>query len=65
MPRPVRRPNWNTVRYMISTIQYGGRITDDYDRLLMDTYADCFYHPVGTSLWAGRLGLGGIWQQLG
>ena len=32
------------VRYMISSIQYGGRITDDFDQLLMDTFADKYFH---------------------
>ena len=33
------------VRYMISSIQYGGRITDDFDQLLMDTYVEKYFHP--------------------
>lgn len=37
-------PTWETVRYMVSEIQYGGRITDDFDQLLMDTYAEKFFH---------------------
>lgn len=37
-------PTWDTVRYMISAIQYGGRITDDFDQLLMDTYATKYFH---------------------
>ncbi|MEW5318622.1 MAG: hypothetical protein WDW38_009830 [Sanguina aurantia] len=36
-------PTWETVRYMISIIQYGGRITDDFDQLLMDTYAEKYF----------------------
>ena len=36
-------PTWATVRYMISSIQYGGRITDDFDQLLMDTYANKYF----------------------
>ncbi|KAK9865923.1 hypothetical protein WJX84_001850 [Apatococcus fuscideae] len=39
------QPTWETVRYMISAIQYGGRITDDFDQLLMDTYAEKYFHP--------------------
>eukprot|EP00879_Flechtneria_rotunda_P016890 GHRR01017680.1.p2 GENE.GHRR01017680.1~~GHRR01017680.1.p2 ORF type:complete len:364 (+),score=128.91 GHRR01017680.1:649-1740(+) len=38
------QPTWETVRYMISVIQYGGRITDDFDQLLMDTYAEKYFH---------------------
>lgn len=30
-------------RYMVSVIQYGGRITDDFDQLLMDTYAEKYF----------------------
>ena len=37
-------PTWETVRYMVSEIQYGGRITDDFDQLLMDTYAEKYFH---------------------
>ena len=37
-------PNWSTIRYMVSTIQYGGRITDGFDQLLMDTYADKYFN---------------------
>jgi dynein heavy chain len=29
---------------MISQIQYGGRITDAMDELLMDTYAEKYFH---------------------
>ena len=38
---------WGTIRFMISQVQYGGRITDDLDRVLMDTYcASYFQQPV-------------------
>jgi hypothetical protein len=29
---------------MVSVIQYGGRITDDFDQLLMDTFAEKYFH---------------------
>ena len=37
-------PTWATVQYMVSAIQYGGRITDDFDQLLMDTYTAKFFN---------------------
>ena len=30
--------------YMVSSIQYGGRITDGFDELLMDTYAGKYFN---------------------
>jgi len=48
---------WSTVRYMISEIQYGGRITDDWDRRQMNTFAEKFFAQpslvVGNSLHEG------------
>ena len=38
-----REVTWSTVRYMVAEIQYGGRITDDWDRTLMLTYAERFF----------------------
>lgn len=38
------QPTWETVRYMISVIQYGGRITDEFDELLMNTYAEKYFY---------------------
>ena len=37
-------PTWPTVTYMISSIQYGGSITDGFDELLMDTYAAKYFN---------------------
>merc|ERR1712070_1090733 len=36
---------WITIKYMIADVQYGGRITDDLDRVLMATYADAYFNP--------------------
>ena len=43
------QPTWETVRYMVAQIQYGGRITDDIDQLLMNTYADKYFNQVDHS----------------
>ena len=39
-------PGWDTIKYMIAVVQYGGRITDEYDKLLMDTIAERYFQQV-------------------
>lgn len=40
--RRASSPDWSTLQYMISAIQYGGRITDERDKAIMDAYAEKF-----------------------
>eukprot|EP00698_Gefionella_okellyi_P018829 TRINITY_DN568_c0_g1_i2.p1 TRINITY_DN568_c0_g1~~TRINITY_DN568_c0_g1_i2.p1 ORF type:complete len:4478 (+),score=1217.70 TRINITY_DN568_c0_g1_i2:54-13487(+) len=35
--------SWPTIRYMLCDVQYGGRVTDDYDRRLLSSYGNFWF----------------------
>merc|ERR1712078_318111 len=41
--------SWSTLQYMVSEVQYGGKITDSVDRRMFNTYAEELLLPPGES----------------
>lgn len=38
-----KSPPWDAIRFLISDVTYGGRVTDDWDRRLLNVYATSFF----------------------
>ena len=55
-PAVVKTPPWDAIRYLISEVTYGGRVTDDWDRRLLNVYALEYFNQAVISEDKHRLG---------
>ncbi|OHS94615.1 Dynein heavy chain family protein [Tritrichomonas foetus] len=42
---PAKPISWEALRFLISDIHYGGRVTDDWDQRLLNVYVEKFFCP--------------------
>jgi len=45
-------PSWAAIRYMVCEVQYGGRVTDDFDRRLLSTIGERYFKEQAMKLGA-------------
>lgn len=43
-PQVIKQPPWEAIRYLISEVTYGGRVTDEWDRRLLNVYANEYFN---------------------
>lgn len=56
LPTVIKTPPWDAVRYLIAEVTYGGRVTDEWDRRLLNVYASEFFNQKVVSEEKHRLG---------